>query len=153
MRLEKSGEFTVDASYEAAFERISDPIAVAECLPDDVRAVTPREDGRVDLTVATGVGAAVEEVRLRFWVVASDVETGRIEYLGRGLGSRTKVDLDGVVELSDTDDGVHAEWRGGVDVGGLLSSLNSGIARTVAGEKIDRTADNLRTALATRPGE
>jgi carbon monoxide dehydrogenase subunit G len=149
MRLSRSGAFEVEGSYNAAFDRLADAETVAACLPSEVRDVESRADGDVDLTVETGVGPAVEELRLRFAVERADAEAGRVEYVGRGLGSRTKVDLDGAVDVEDAGDALRVEWEGRVDLGGILSSLNRGIAREVAGEKVEETAENLRAALAS----
>lgn len=153
MRLEESGTFAVEASAADALAYLTDAEAIPHCLPGEVHSVDPRDDDGVTVEMTASHAGVSEDVRLRFYVDAVDEDAGRVRYSGHGLGSRVKVDLDGEFALDETDDGIRVEWRGVADVGGLLSSLNRGVAGTTVREKLDETAENVQLELQRRAAD
>lgn len=147
MRLEESGSFEVAAPAADALSWLTDEEAVPRCLPGEIHGVAPRDDGGVTVELTASHAGASEDIRVRFYVDDVDENAGRVSYSGHGLGSRVKVDLDGEFVLDETADGTRVEWRGAADVGGLLSSLNRGIAGVTVREKLAETADNVRFEL------
>lgn len=147
MRLEESGSFTVDVPPGEAVDYLADAEALPGCLPGEVHGVEPRDDGGVSVELTARYAGASEDVRVRMYVEAVDREAGRVAYTGHGLGSRAKVDLDGEFDLSAQDGGTRVEWRGAADVGGLLSSLNRGVAASAVSDKLAEAAENVRAEL------
>lgn len=152
MRLEESGTFAVDASPADVLAYLTDVEAIPHCLPGEIDSITPREDGGVTVELTASHAGASEEIRVRFYVETVDREAGRVSYSGHGLGSRVKVDLDGEFALEETEDGLHVEWYGAADIGGLLSSLNRGVAGAAVREKLGETAENVQGELQRRAG-
>ncbi|MFB6097065.1 MAG: CoxG family protein [Haloferacaceae archaeon] len=150
MRLESAGDFSVAASRETTEEYLTDAIEVCECLPGEIHEVDGRDDGGVTVHMTASHAGASEDVRVRFYVDDSTAGDGRVRYSGHGVGSRVKVDLEGEFDFEEGDDGVDVEWWGAADVGGVLSSLNRGVAGVAIRQKLDETADNVRTALDAR---
>lgn len=150
MRLEESGDFTVETTPAAAMEYLSDAESLPHCLPGDVHSVDPRDDGGVNADVTAEAGGASERVRVRLYVDDVDTDAGEVRYSGHGLGSRVKVDLEGEFTLEAADEGASTtvSWRGVADIGGLLSSLNRGPAESVIRGKLVETAENVRLELA-----
>lgn len=153
MRLEQSGSFSVEASAADALAYLTDDEAIPYCLPGEVHRVEPRDDGGVTVELTVSHAGASEDVRVRFYVDSADEDAGRVRYTGQGLGSRAKVDLDGEFRLDEDGDRLQVEWRGAADVGGLLSSLNRGIAGAAVREKLDETAANVRGELQRRAAD
>jgi carbon monoxide dehydrogenase subunit G len=153
MRLEESGTFTVDASAEDALAYLTDAEAVPHCLPGEIHSVEPRDDGGVTVELTASHAGASEDVRVRFYVDAVDEDAGRVEYTGHGLGSRAKVDIDGEFRLEADGDHLQVTWRGAADVGGLLSSLNRGVASVAVREKLGETAENVQLELQQRAAD
>jgi carbon monoxide dehydrogenase subunit G len=147
MRLEESGDFSVERSPTASLEFLADTESLPHCLPGEVHSVEPREVGGVTAEVTASAGGASEDVRVRLYVEETDAEAGRVVYSGHGLGSRVKVDLEGEFTLSENGDGTDIAWRGAADIGGLLSSLNRGPAESVIRGKLHETAENVRLEL------
>jgi carbon monoxide dehydrogenase subunit G len=153
MRLEESGTFTVDASTADALAYLTDAEAVPHCLPGEVHSVEARDDGGVTVEMTASHAGASEDVRVRFYVDAVDEDAGRVQYTGHGLGSRAKVDIDGEFHLEADGGRLHVEWRGAADVGGLLSSLNRGIASVAVRKKLGETAENVQQELQRRAAD
>ncbi|MFW5918547.1 MAG: CoxG family protein [Haloferacaceae archaeon] len=150
MRLEETGTFSVEASAEDALAYLTDVEAVPHCLPGEIHDVEPREDGGVTVEMTASYAGASEEIRVRFYVDAVDEDAGCVQYTGNGLASRAKVDLDGEFHLQEDGDQLQVEWRGGADVGGILSSLNRGVASVAVREKLGETAENVQQELQRR---
>lgn len=150
MRVEASGSFSTEASPSNALAYLTDVRAVPHCLPGEVHSVEDRDDGGVTVEMTARHARTSADVRVRFYVDAVDEDGGTVAYTGHGLGSRVKVDLDGEFSLVETDDGLRVEWRGVADVGGLLSSLNRGVAGVTVREKMGQTADNVASELDRR---
>lgn len=153
MRLEEQGDFAIEASREQAIDYLTDVTAMSHCLPGEVHSVDRRADGGVTVDLTASHAGASEQIRVRFYVDDSDAEAGRVRYTGHGLGSRVKVDLEGEFEFEERADEVRVEWWGAADVGGVLSSLNRGIAGVAIREKLDETAANVQSALQQRAAD
>lgn len=147
MRLEESGTFVVKTTSAEALAYLTDTEAVPHCLPGEIHSVTHRDDGGVTVEMTASYGGASQKVRVRFYVDTVDEDATRVEYSGHGLGSRVKIDLAGEFSLEETEDGLHVEWLGTADVGGLIGSLNRGIADAAIRDKLDKTAENVRSEL------
>jgi carbon monoxide dehydrogenase subunit G len=150
MRLEERGHFAVSTSRETAVDYLTDADAVCHALPGEIHEVEGRGDDGVTVHLTVSHGIASEELRLRLYVDDSDAEEGNVSYTGHGTGSRMKVDLEGEFEIDETGDGLEIEWWGAADVGGVLSSLNRDIATVAVRDKLDETANNVRTNLEHR---
>ena len=147
MRVEAAGDFAVDATVEEALAALADLEGLARCLPGAVHGVHARDDGGVSVELTARAGGAAHDLRVRVYLDEVDEAAGRVAYTGHGLGSRAKVDLDGEFVLEADGDATAVAWRGAADVGGLLSSLNRGVAAAAVREGLEETADNVRRAL------
>lgn len=152
MRLEEAGQFEVAADPDEALAYLTDLEAVTRCLPGEVGGIEPRDDGGVAVELTARQAGASADVRVRFRVDDIDETARTVRYVGHGLGSRVKVDLEGEFALEERPDGTGVAWTGAADVGGLLSSINRGVAATVVREKLAETADNVRSALDEAAG-
>lgn len=153
MRVEESGSFDVAASPEDALAYLTDVEALPRSLPAEVHGVEPRDDGGVTVALTASHAGASQDVRLRLDTTDVDEDAGRVSYVGHGLGSRLKVDVDGEFRLRETGDGTSVEWRGAADLGGLLSSLNRGAAEVALASTLEETADNVRLELERRAAD
>ncbi len=116
------GTFKVKAPKEKVFDTILDPNQISQCMPDlqklDVK--TPEDFIAV---VKAGVSFIKGDFTLHFNVVEKNPPThAKLSAHGTGIGST--VDMETVMDLSDTQEGgTSMKWTADAKVGGRVASL------------------------------
>lgn len=139
-----SDGFTVPVAPEHAFELLTDPRYVADCVPGgsidapDAEGVFP---GRV--TVKLGPMSFSYEGTLR--VVERDDEalTAVIEGTGKASGGAERASVRSVIRVSPDEAGAHVSLETDLDVKGRVASMGAGIIGSVSKRMVKQAASCL----------
>lgn len=147
-RITRSGNYSVDHSYETVFRVLSDPEVMVRCIPDSSE-ITDQGDSTVEATVKTGTGAVSVRLELAVTLDGADRETGMIRYVGTGSGPRSHVSFSGTFYLLDRKEHTVVEWDCEVTVHGMLVALGEQIGRyePIIDEKITTAVENVQSRV------
>jgi hypothetical protein len=121
-RLHFEGVFDVKAPKEKVFEILMEPKETSQCMPDLQKLEIRSPDDFVAI-VRAGVGFIKGDFRLHFSMVEKNTPT-HAKLTARGTGIGSTVDMEAVMDLSDTQDhGTSMKWTADAKVGGRVASL------------------------------
>jgi|SRR5579862_1697525 len=154
MALQTSGEVSVEADRASAFEFVSDPLRLAQCVPGchDLREISP---GRYSALVTSKVAF----IALSFKVI---VEIVKIEppdaiearITGDAVGLAGRVVATAAMQLGNSGDGRTAiAYSTDVALTGKLGGLGEPVFRAKSAELAREFATNLKAAIEKKPRE
>jgi carbon monoxide dehydrogenase subunit G len=154
MALQTAGEFSVDVDQSAAFDFVSDPLRLAQCVPgcNDPREISP---GRYSAVVTSKVAF----ITLTFKVI---VEIVKIEppaaiaakITGDAIGLAGRVVATAGLQLEGAGGGRTAiSYSTDVVLTGKLGGFGESVFRAKSAELAREFATNLKAAIEKEPRE
>ena len=148
MAISFSGEFTVDASRQEAYDFLSNPQKFAPCLPT-YENIQMKNERTGDVTVKVGVGkirgSAVVELTLK-----DESAPAHAAYDGKGKIMGSAFNLGTAFDLEEAEGGgTLVKWSGDLTMFGKLVALAGGLIRPIAKKDIKRLVDALQAALSS----
>ena len=120
------GVFDVKPSKEKVFEVLMDPKETSRCMPDLQKLEIRSPDDFVTI-VRAGVGFIKGDFTLHFNMTDKQPPT-HAKLTARGTGMGSTLDMEAVMDLSDTSDGgTSMKWVADVNIGGKVASLGQRI--------------------------
>ncbi len=144
MKLEYSGQETVQASTEKVWRFIQDPQKVASCLPD-LKSVEFKDDKNMVATVGVSVGPVRGSFKFNIELDPRP-EENKVQVRIRGGGLGSAVDLTASANIAGQDEQTTLlDWQGQATV--------SGPAATVGGRVLDAQAKRLIETVFANMGK
>ena len=120
------GEFNVKASKEKVFDILMDPKETSQCMPDLQKLEIKSPDDFVAI-VRAGVGFIKGDFTLHFNMIDKTPPT-HAKLTARGSGMGSTLDMEAVMDLSDTPDGgTCMKWVASANIVGKVASLGQRI--------------------------
>lgn len=121
-KLHFDGMFNVTAPKEKVFKILMDIKETSQCIPD-LQKLEIRSPDDFVATVKAGVGFIKGEFTLNFSIVEKNAPT-HAKLTARGTGIGSTLDMEAVMDLTDTQDGgTCMKWTADAKVGGRVASL------------------------------
>jgi len=116
------GTFEVKAPKDKVFSMIMDPNQISQCMPD-LQKLDVKSPDDFTAVVKAGVSFIKGDFTLHFTTVEKTPTThAKLTAHGTGIGST--VDMDTVMDLSDTTTGGTAmKWSADAKIGGRIASV------------------------------
>ena len=116
------GTFDVKASKDKVFSIIMNPNQISKCMPD-LQKLEVKSPEDYTATIKTGVSFIRGEFILHLLTVEKTPPThAKLTAHGTGIGST--VDIDMVIDLSDsTEGGTSMKWTADARIGGRIASV------------------------------
>ncbi len=116
------GVFNVRASKEKVYALLLDPHQISQCMPD-LQKLDVKSSEDFTVTVRAGVSFIKGDFTLHFTAVEKIPPT-RAKLIAHGTGIGSTVDMDTVMDISDTEGGGSSmRWTADAKVGGRIASL------------------------------
>ncbi|MDR7484432.1 MAG: carbon monoxide dehydrogenase subunit G [Armatimonadota bacterium] len=134
MALHFQGSLAIHAPRDRVWAFLTDPRAVARCLPD-VQRLEVLEEGTFKATVRVGVGFIKGD--FAFDVAMADLHPPvRAVLTGRGGGLGSAVDVRSTIGLADGEGGAtRLDWTADVVVSGTIASVGARVLRSTVEKK------------------
>ena len=146
---------TLPHPIEQVWDVVSDPVAVAGCLPN-VRDFRPGgEPGRYVTTLVERLGPFSVQVGLTVDVTedaAGRLMVARIAGDDKGGAARVRGDVRATVGPATESAGVHLEVASDVEVLGRMATLGAGPMRRRGDQVFDQFVSNIAALLEERHG-
>ncbi len=139
------GTFTVKAPREKVFEFLLDPKKVAGCLPDLQRLDIKSED-EYTAVVKAGISFIKGEFTMNFKVVEKEPPS-HAKLLARGSGIGSTVDLETVMDLTESSGSTTMKWSAEARVGGRIASVGQRLISGQAEKIIRQLFDCIKSKL------
>ena len=141
------GTFEVNTTSERVFTTVMDPNEISSCIPGfkSLNIVSPDE---YSVVVKAGLAFIKGEFNIKFRVVEKENNKhAKLTGIGQGLGGT--VDLEAVMDLSETDGKTKMDWKAEAKVGGKLGSMGQRLIGGQAQKLIKELFENLEKKLSS----
>jgi len=136
------GTFSIRAPRKDVFDVLIDPKQISKCMPD-------LQKEEFTAVVRAGVSFIKGDFTLNFRLVESDPPT-HAKLVARGSGIGSAVDLETIIDLSDSGDGgTLMKWQAEAKVGGRIASVGQRLLSSQAEKIIKQLFDCLRHQFGT----
>jgi carbon monoxide dehydrogenase subunit G len=143
--MEFEGKFTVKAPVRKVWSTFMDPNEFKDCMPD-LQLLEVYSPDHYRTVVKVGVSFIKGRFDFDVKVVERQEPTlAKLRAHGKGRGSA--VDVESVMELSETSEGTEMRWRAEAKVVGTLASVGSRVLRSTAEKRINEFFDCVRFLL------
>ncbi len=141
------GTFEVDATSGKVFNTVLDPEEISSCIPGfkSLNIVSPEE---YSVIVKVGLAFIKGEFNIKFKVVEKE-ENKHAKLTGNGQGMGGTVDLEAVMDLSETEGKTRMDWKAEAKVGGRLGSMGQRLIGGQAQKLIKELFENLENKLSS----
>ncbi len=140
------GTFEVKAPKDKVYAIIMDPNQISKCMPD-LQKLEVKSPDDFTAVVRAGVSFIKGDFSLHFVSVEKSPPThAKLTAHGSGIGST--VDMETVMDLSDTDaGGTSMKWTADAKIGGRIASVGQRLLNGQSEKIIKQLFDCLRTTL------
>jgi carbon monoxide dehydrogenase subunit G len=116
------GTFNVKAPKETVYSVILDPNQISQCMPD-LQKLDVKSPDDFNAIIKAGVSFIKGDFNLHFTTVEKTPPThAKLTAHGTGIGST--VDMDTIMDLSDTEGGgTSMKWSADARIGGRIASV------------------------------
>jgi carbon monoxide dehydrogenase subunit G len=146
---------TLPHPIDLVWDVLSDPVAVAGCLPNVQDFRPAGEPGRFQTTLVERLGPFSVQVGLTIDVTddaAGRVMVARIAGDDKGGAARVRGDVRAAVEPATDGAGVRLEVASNVEVLGRMATLGAGPMRRRGDQVFDQFVKNIASLLEERHG-
>jgi carbon monoxide dehydrogenase subunit G len=152
MALQTAGEVSVEAGRAAAFDFVSDPLRLAQCVPgcQDLQEISP---GRYSAVITSKVAF----IALRFKVMVEIVKNKPPDMIeakitGNAIGLAGRVSATAALRLASADDArTTIFYSTDVVLTGKLGGLGESVFRAKSAELAREFAMNLKATIEKEP--
>ena len=142
------GTFSVKASRKDVFDVMTDPKQISKCMPD-LQKLDVKSKEEFTVVVKAGVSFIKGDFTLNFRLVESE-PPAHAKLVARGSGIGSVVDLETIIDLSDSGDGgTLMKWQAEAKVGGRIASVGQRLLESQAQKIIKQLFECLRHKLGT----
>jgi len=139
------GTFTVKAPREKVFEFLLDPNKVSSCLPDLQRLDIKNQD-EYTAVVRAGISFIKGEFTMNFKVMEKQPPS-HAKLVARGSGIGSTVDLETVMDLTESSGSTTMKWSAEAKVGGRIASVGQRLISGQAEKIIRQLFDCIKSKL------
>jgi carbon monoxide dehydrogenase subunit G len=139
------GTFTVKAPRERVFEFLLDPKKISSCLPD-LQKLDVRSDEEYMAIVKAGISFIKGEFTMNFKVVEKQPPT-HAKLVARGSGIGSTVDLETVMDLTESSGNTTMKWSAEARVGGRIASVGQRLIGSQAEKIVRQLFDCVKSKL------
>ena len=142
------GTFSVKASRKDVFDVMTDPKQISKCMPD-LQKLDVKSKEEFTVVVKAGVSFIKGDFTLNFRLVESE-PPAHAKLVARGSGIGSVVDLETIIDLSDSGDGgTLMKWQAEAKVGGRIASVGQRLLEGQAQKIIKQLFECLRHKFGT----
>ena len=141
------GTFSVKASRKDVFDVMTDPKQISKCMPD-LQKLDVKSKEEFTVVVKAGVSFIKGDFTLNFRLVESE-PPAHAKLVARGSGIGSVVDLETIIDLSDSDGGTLMKWQAEAKVGGRIASVGQRLLESQAQKIINQLFECLRHKFGT----
>ncbi len=127
------GTVNVKASKAKAFEVITNPKRISECMPD-LQKLDINDPDDFTAVVRAGVSFIKGDFTIHFKILEK-VPPNHVRMTGHGAGLSSTIDIDTVMDLDDAGKGAVMKWKADANIGGRIASVGKRLL-DVQAEKI-----------------
>jgi carbon monoxide dehydrogenase subunit G len=139
------GTFTVKAPREKVFEFLLDPNKVSSCLPDLQRLDIKNQD-EYTAVVRAGISFIKGDFTMNFKVMEKQPPS-HAKLVARGSGIGSTVDLETVMDLTESSGSTTMKWSAEAKVGGRIASVGQRLISGQAEKIIRQLFDCIKSKL------
>jgi len=139
------GTFTVKAPREKVFEFLLDPKKVSGCLPDLQRLDIKNQDEYIAV-IKAGISFIKGEFTMNFKVPEKQPPS-YAKLVARGSGIGSTVDLETVMDLTESSGSTTMKWSAEAKVGGRIASVGQRLISGQAEKIIRQLFDCIKSKL------
>lgn len=139
------GTFTVKAPRERVFEFLLDPKKISSCLPD-LQKLDVKSDEEYMAIVKAGISFIKGEFTMNFKVVEKQPPT-HAKLVARGSGIGSTVDLETVMDLTESSGNTTMKWSAEARVGGRIASVGQRLIGSQAEKIVRQLFDCVKSKL------
>lgn len=147
IKMNFEGTFEVDAPGEKVFSTVMDPNEISSCIPGlkSLNVVSPEE---YSVVVRVGLAFIKGDFNIKFKLVEKeDNKHAKLTGIGQGMGGT--LDLEAIMDLSETDGKTKMDWKAEAKIGGKLGSMGQRLIGGQAQKLIKELFDNLQKKLSS----
>lgn len=147
--MQLSGDYTFNATPEAVYALMLDPDTLMTCLPGCERLELVGED---EYEATMTIGVAMIKGKYQGRVKISDKqEPTSFRMLVEGKGAQGQVSGEGLIEISQGEDGTVVNWSGDPQVRGTLARIGSRVIQPAAKMIVGQFFKCLEKTLSSQP--
>jgi carbon monoxide dehydrogenase subunit G len=139
------GTFSVKAPRKAVFDYLMDPRRISTCLPD-LQRLDVKSDNEYTAFVKAGVSFIKGDFTMNF-KVAEKTPPSHAKLVAQGTGIGSTIDLETVMDLSESGGSTTMRWQAEAKVGGRIASVGQRLINGQAEKIIKQLFDCLKGKL------